>query len=90
MPASGGNRDLLGSFFNRAHGHRDRAVEIVMDKTDRTEPAADALGQLGERASSYICTQTVDKLAWRSKITTEQSMAILQAAGMAGPSHDRG
>lgn len=61
-----------------------------MDKTDRTGFDVDVAGEVGDGAASFICTHSVDKLAWRSKITTEQSMAILRAAGMAGLPHDRG
>ena len=60
-----------------------------MKEIDGTGLESDAeVSQLGDPAQSFICTQSVDKLAWRSKITTEQSMAILQAAGMAGRPHD--
>jgi hypothetical protein len=62
-----------------------------MKDTERTALDCDGLGnQAGDPASSFICTRSVDKLAWRSKITTEESMAILQAAGMAARPHDRG
>lgn len=61
-----------------------------MDKKDRTELEVDVIGPRVDPASSFICTHSVDKLAWRSKITTEQSMAILRAAGMAGLPDDRG
>ncbi|SDG05536.1 MULTISPECIES: hypothetical protein [Thalassobaculum] len=60
-----------------------------MKDNDRKAPETDMLGRpVGDPATSYICTQTVDKLAWRSRITAEQSMAILRAAGMAGRPHD--
>ncbi|WPZ32400.1 hypothetical protein T8K17_14240 [Thalassobaculum sp. OXR-137] len=61
-----------------------------MEETDRTAIDLDANGvRLNVHASSFICTYSVDKLAWRSKITTEQSIAILRAAGMAGNPNDR-
>ena len=62
-----------------------------MSEIDRTGMEESALaGRVDDRASSFICTYSVDKLAWRSKITTEQSIAILRAAGMAGLPNDRG
>ena len=49
-----------------------------MEETDRTVVDLDA-GSIcqNNHASSFICTDNVDKLAWRSKMTTEQSFAIL-------------
>ena len=61
-----------------------------MEETDRTVVDLDA-GSIcqNNHASSFICTDNVDKLAWRSKMTTEQSFAILRAAGMAVVPNDR-
>lgn len=60
-----------------------------MRDIEKTGTDSDALGrQSGDTRAPYICTHTVDKLAWRSRISTEQSMAILQAAGMAGRTND--
>jgi hypothetical protein len=61
-----------------------------IDRTDATAKTETAAHRQAAAASAFICAYSVDKLAWRSRITAEQSMAILRAAGLAKIRHDRG